>query len=355
MKNHLVYKNALIVVVYGIIVQLCILPFFEIITIKPETIKIYFFTKIIIIIYHIIFLFLLYTRRLSKIWVYIFYIGAFAYILSGQYFHNGYQYAVIELMFINAIVFEGFSIASTALVIIFIVECIVFLLEPSLGQQPNYHSIIINALLSSWFISIVLERYVNRVKHKQDFLDKKLRYTGIKTELLLHEIKNQLQPLIFKYANDERFQDILTSIQSFNSFQENNEVLFKDIVSHTKEKFNINGLIETTGTSDFFIDQMDLQTILSNLMTNSVKAGKLCGKELKIIINNTNNGFTYEDNAGGLTDEQFKFFCQKKIMPYPGHEKNGLGILLIKKLVEHQGGKFILKRVLGGTKFEINY
>ena len=56
-----------------------------------------------------------------------------------------------------------------------------------------------------------------------------------------------------------------------------------------------------------------------------------------------------------MTQEQFKFFSQKYLKPYPGHEKNGLGILLVKKLVEHHEGTLTIKKIPNGTKFEISY
>ncbi|MBC7713026.1 MAG: sensor histidine kinase [Rhizobacter sp.] len=355
MKSNLKYKKAFIIVVYGVIVQLLVLPFFELVALKPGMLQPYLITKTALVLFFLIFLFLLHTQRYLKVWVYLFNTGIYSFVFTGQFFHSGYQFAVIEYMFICAIIFEGFSIMSTILMLLFCMEYYFVSLGKTIMINPYYHFIILNALLSSWLISIFLERHVNRVKHKQGFLDRKLRYKGIKTDLLLHDVKNQLQPLMFEYTKDYRFQDILKTIQSFNSFQEEHEVTFDEVIQCTKEKFKIIGDIEITGTSDFFIDQMDLQTIVSNLMTNSKKAAQLREIDFKMIIHNTNNGFIYEDNAGGFTEEQFKFFTQKEIKPYPGHEKNGLGILLIKKLVEHQGGRFVIKKIPNGARFEINY
>ncbi|MBC7426972.1 MAG: sensor histidine kinase [Bacteriovorax sp.] len=355
MEGNLKYKKALIIIVCGIITQLIVLPFFEVVALRPGIFQSYVITKFVLITYFLFFLSMLHFRRYPKAWIPLFYIGSYSFVLSGQFFHFGYHFAVIEFMFICAITFEGFSFMSTWLMVLYILEYYFYSLGSVIAINPYYHFIILNALLFSWLISIFLERHVSRVKHKQGFLDRKLRYKGIKTDLLLHDVKNQLQPLIFEYSQDYRFQDILKTIQSFNSFHENHEVTFDQIVDHTKTKFKIEGIVELTGTNDFFIDQMDLQTILSNLMINSKKAALLHIIDLKMLIHVTNNGFVYEDNAGGFTEEQFKFFSQKEIQPYPGHEKNGLGILLIKKLVEYQGGKFVIKKIPNGARFEIKY
>jgi sensor histidine kinase regulating citrate/malate metabolism len=63
----------------------------------------------------------------------------------------------------------------------------------------------------------------------------------------------------------------------------------------------------------------------------------------------------YEDNAGGMSSDQISYFNQKEFGPYRGAEKKGYGLFLIKKLVEHQGGKFLVRKTSNGTRFEISY
>lgn len=352
MKSNLKHRKAFTIVAYGVLIQLILLPIVEIDMLGPGMLDYYVISKFILFLFYGMFVYCLSSNKLLKWWVYLFHAGSFFYVMTGQIFHPGYQYAVIEFMFINAIIFAGFPLMSLILMIIYIIE---YMLTRTSNNYPYYHFVIMNSLISSWLISVYLERYVKRVRYKQDFLDKKLRYKGIKTELLLHELKNQLQPILIDSPKDAGLKDILKTIQSFNTFNEDDDVTFHDVVKETKEKYKIKCEIEVTGTEDFFIDQMDLQSILCNLMTNSQKAAISRNLELKIHITNSNNGFSFEDNAGGLTDEQFKFFSQKEIRPYVGHEKNGLGILLIKKLVEHQGGSIQIKKISDGTRFEIKY
>lgn len=352
MKSNLKHKQAFLIISYGILIQLLLLPFFEIAMLKAEQLKPYLFLKTLIGILIITFIGLIHLNKFVEAWVKVFYINCFSFILVGQFFHPGYHFAVIEFMFVCAIIFEGFPLMSLILMLVYIGEYLIF--RPA-SNYPYYHFIILNALVYSWIISVYLERYVSRAKNKQGILDRKFRYKGIKTDLLMHDLKNQIQPLMFLHSNENRFSEVLRTIQSFNSFQEDNEVTFNQVVNHSIGKYAIKGKVEVTGSDEFFIDQMDLQTILCNLMTNSQKAAMAISRELELRIQNNIIGFIYEDNAGGFTEEQFKFFTQKDITPYPGHEKNGLGIILIKILVEHHGGTFVIQRIPKGTRFEIKY
>jgi len=356
MDTNFKYRKAFLIIAYGILLQFLILPFHEIYALDDKQIKQYIVCKSLIFAFYAFFLVCMHTKRLARYWNIFFHAGFFVYTLVGQYFNPGYHYAVIQFMFITAIIFEGFPVMSTFLMVLYIFEYNSLPFSHSIYPAYQFfHKDVYNALIFSWVASVALERYVNRVKHKKGLLDRKLRYKGIKTDLFLHDLKNNLQPLISLYPNQEDFRKIIKTIQDFNSFSDKDEILFSDVVMRTKEKFNISGDVTFVGSEDFFIDQMDLQTILCNLMNNSHKAAQLKNIPLVMHIRNKFSGFVYEDNAGGMTDEQYKFFSQKDFKPYSGHEKNGLGLLLIKKLVEHQEGKFVIKKIPNGTRFEINY
>lgn len=356
MDTNFKYRKAFLIIAYGLLLQLIIFPFHEINTLGDKQVKQYIVCKTLLFIFYLFFVVCMHTKRLVKYWNIFFHVGFFSYALIGQYFNPGYHYAVIQFMFITAIIFEGFPVMSTLLIGVYVVEYNLLPFSHSVfPDYPFFHKDVYNALFSSWVASVALERYVNRVKHKKGLLDRKLRYKGIKTDLFLHDLKNNLQPIISRYPEQKEFKKIVKTIQDFNSFTDEDDILFSDVVMRTKEKFNISGDVTFIGSEDFFIDQMDLQTILCNLMNNSHKASLLKNIPLTMNVRNKFSGFIYEDNAGGMTDEQYKFFNQKDFNPYPGHEKNGLGLLLIKKLVEHQEGRFVIKKIPNGTRFEINY
>lgn len=356
MEANFKYRKAFLIISYGVLLQCAIRPYYEIHALDDVQLKQYLVCKGLIFVFYLFLIACLHMKRLAKYWVTFFHVGCFSFTLIGQYFNPGYHYAVMQFMFVTAIIFEGFPFMATLLMVLYIIEYNLSPLSHSIFPAYQFfHVDVYNALISTWVACVALERYVNRVKHKKSFLDHKLRYKGIKTDLFLHDLKNDLQPLVSLYPDQEDFKKIVTTIQAFNSFNDEEEILFSDVVNSTKEKFNISGEVIFIGIEDFFIDQMDLQTILCNLMTNSHKAAMAKDISLEIHIRNKFSGFIYEDNAGGMTDEQYKFFSQKDFKPYSGHEKNGLGLLLIKKLVEHQEGKFLIKKIPNGTRFEITY
>ena len=356
METNLKYRKAFLIIAYGVLILSAIFPFYEIRAINDNQIRSYLVYKGLVAGFYVFLICCLYMKKLARFWVVFFYIGCFSFTLVGEFFHPGYHYAVIQFMFVIAIVFEGFPYMATLLMICYFIEYNFLPFSQSVFPAYRYfHIDVYSALISTWVACVVLERYVNRVKYKKSFLDKKLRYKGIKTDLFLHDLKNDLQPLVSLYPEQAHFKKIIKTIQTFNSFNDDQKVLFSHVMMSTKEKFNINGKIDFSGSEDFFIDLMDLQTILANLMTNSQRAAQSRGVSLEVHIHNNFSGFIYKDNAGGMTDEQYKFFAQKDFRPYPGHEKNGLGLLLIKKLVEHQEGKFVIKKIPNGTRFEITY
>lgn len=356
MDGNLKYKKAFLIIAYCVLVQIFLFTITEIPMLKDGMIRPYLIYKILIAAAFTILAISVHTLKFIKYWVIYFNIISFSFVLIGQYFTPGYHISVIQFGIAYAIVFEGFPVMPTLMTVLFIIEYKYNSFYHNIfPAYPYYHVNVISALVSTWVVSVLLERYVKRVKSKHSFLDRKLRYKGIKTDLFLHDLKNKLQPLVSLYPHSKDFKEIITTIQMFNSFNDPEEMKFRDIVMVSKEKFKIPGECTVSGSEDFFIDQMDLQTILGNLMMNSIKICQERNINLHIHVKNTYSGFRYEDNAGGMSDDEYKFFTQKEFKPYKGHEKNGIGLLLIKKLVEHHEGSFIIKRIPGGMRFDINY
>lgn len=190
--ENLKYKKSFLIIAYGVLIQFLILPFLEFPMLSESQVAYYLAAKICIVLSLLGFLYCVHFNKLVKHWVLFFHSCCFAYILIGQYFNPGYHFAAIQYMFVSAIIFEGFSFVSTALMMIFMLE---YALHPfaktTYQAYPFYHGDVFNALLSSWIVSLLLERHVNRVKNKHSMLDRKLRYKGIKTDLFLHDLKNK--------------------------------------------------------------------------------------------------------------------------------------------------------------------
>ena len=321
-----------------------------------ETLKHYAILKILIASMFAGLLVCVHTLRFVKFWVALFYLSCFSFILIGQYFNPGYHFAAIQFMFVSAIIFEGFPFMPTLLMVLFLLE---YSLHPfsrtTYSAYPFYHHDVFNAVISSWIVSVLLERYVNRVKNKQSLLDKKLRYKGIKTDMFMHDLKNRLQVIITQPTQTRDFQDVITRLQAFNSFSIDEEMDFEKIALIAKNKSKVIADVTVTGSRDYFIDQMDLETLLSNLMKVSQSTSKAMEGGLKIYIKNKKTGFIYEDNAGGMSEELMRVFTQKEDGYYPAKEKSGFGLFLAKKLVEHHGGSFSVKKIAGGSRYEISY
>lgn len=347
MNSNFKYRKAFLITAYAALIQLCMLTVYEIPSLAEGRFHSYFISKSLIALILLSFIVCIHKIRLIKYWTAIFYLSCSSLILVGEFFHPGYHLALIQFMFICVIVFEGFPFIASLVMILFLIE------KACIGSPLDIN--MAYAILSSWVLGLCLSRYVSSIQIKHNGLDRKLRYKGIKTSLFMHDLKNQFQPLVFSYPDSEELSGIITSVQNFNSLNKDDEIQFREAVENVKEKFQIQGEFLVEGDDDFFIDQLDLQTILSNLMKNSQVAANEKGISLVATLKNSYSGFSYEDNAGGMTPEQYEFFNQKDFKIYNGAEKKGYGLLLIKKLVQHHGGKFVIKRIPNGMKFEIKY
>lgn len=350
--TNLKYKKSFLIIGYGVLIQFLILPFFEYPALKASMLTPYLATKAILCLALSLFILSVHLHRAVKYWVYFFHAFSYAYILLGELFAPGYHFAAIQYMFVSAILFEGFSLFSTGLMLLFLIEYSLHPFSKTLyPAYPFYHGDVFNAVISSWLVSVLLERYVERVRNKQSVLDKKLRYKGIKTDLFVHELRNKLQ----FFAHIKELQEVLETVRSFHAAEDVDPVTFEEVVHEVKKKHNIDCECFVSGEEDFFIDQMDLQTILSNLMKNSASAAQARRIQLQVTVKNRSGGFVYEDNAGGMSFEQLKHFNQKEVSPYLTSGKKGYGLFLTKKLIEHYGGRLLIKLSPQGTRFEISF
>lgn len=235
--DNLKYKKSFLIIAYGILVQFFILPYLEFPMIKAEDVTSYVVAKIFLVASLLSLIFCLHRKKLIKQWVIFFHSFCFLYILIGQYFNPGYHFAAIQYMFVSAIIFEGFSYVTTGFMLIFL---LMYSLHPFsktiYPDYPFYHGDVFNALISSWIVSVLLERYVNRVKNKQSMLDKKLRYKGIKTDLFMHDLKNKIQPIVAQNSNIKELQELVDAVRSFNSMSDVEELSFKSVVLAIKDK-----------------------------------------------------------------------------------------------------------------------
>ncbi|GAA0316406.1 two-component system sensor histidine kinase DctS [Bacillus carboniphilus] len=108
------------------------------------------------------------------------------------------------------------------------------------------------------------------------------------------------------------------------------------------------------------LDQHDLVVVLGNLIENAFFALKGSRKEKKlvhVIIEETDNKLhiVIEDNGSGIAEEHLPYIFDKGFTT-KGKEGSGIGLYLIKKIIEKSGGKIFVQSRLGeGTEFSLNF
>lgn len=144
-----------------------------------------------------------------------------------------------------------------------------------------------------------------------------------------------------------------------------------NIVSIIEEMvLSVSSYIENRGISLIFdtdieekimaCDQEKIERILLNLLSNAVKFTPKSG-EVFVNIYNKENGICIkvEDTGIGIPENRynqiFKRFCQVDEMFTREHEGSGIGLSLVKSLVEMHGGAITFKSKVGvGTSFMID-
>ena len=109
------------------------------------------------------------------------------------------------------------------------------------------------------------------------------------------------------------------------------------------------------------VDETFLRQVLDNLLSNAIKYSP-AGKHIYIRFNQDDQfrGCEIQDEGPGLSDEdQQRLFCQfTRLTPRPtgGEHSSGLGLFIVKKLVEAMHGEVRCESVLGqGTTFRVKF
>jgi signal transduction histidine kinase len=117
--------------------------------------------------------------------------------------------------------------------------------------------------------------------------------------------------------------------------------------------------IETTGLPALVTERLPLQQILQNLIGNAVKHG---GPGVTVTVSATDAGpfwrFSVADNGPGIPEEyQGRIWgIFQTLEPRDRVEGTGIGLSLVKKLVEAQGGSVMLQSRPGeGAAFSFTW
>jgi signal transduction histidine kinase len=119
--------------------------------------------------------------------------------------------------------------------------------------------------------------------------------------------------------------------------------------------------IETTTQMPTFVtDGLRLRQVLANLIDNAIKHHDKQSGTIRISINDLGNlyGFAVEDDGPGIaTAYHEKIFEMFQVLkPRDTTENTGVGLALVKKIVETQGGKIHVSSLEGqGTSFHFTW
>ncbi|MFK5968502.1 MAG: hybrid sensor histidine kinase/response regulator [Candidatus Marithrix sp.] len=139
----------------------------------------------------------------------------------------------------------------------------------------------------------------------------------------------------------------------------------QEIVNHYSERAKIKNIIlqfhKKNNKYDAFVDKNTVYQILDNLISNAVKYSPY-GKHIDICMRKSEKMVCCEikDEGQGLSELDQKRLFNKftRLTPKPtGHEhSNGLGLFIVKKLVEAMNGNVWCKSELGkGTSFFVEF
>ena len=232
-----------------------------------------------------------------------------------------------------------------------------------------------------------LKRSFNSMSHELDSIQKKLlqaekdaMWKGL-SRILAHEIKNPLTPIQLsiqrleeKYEIDkdnfykifpesvniinQEINNLKKLAKTFSNFAKNIQpefsefypkIMINEIVNSYKHNYDI---IVSGDSCKIVFDRQHFYQIITNLLQNAVDA---CTEEGRIIISilcDQNINIIVQDNGKGIAKEDL----DKVFEPYYTNKKKGtgLGLALVKKLVEINNGKISAKSIIGeGSKFEI--
>ncbi len=209
-------------------------------------------------------------------------------------------------------------------------------------------------------------------------------------DTISHDIKNPLASLVmaielFKDVspNDEKeFKSLLTIVDSAltrmhklikeltevrkeeHKYKAEEELLnFEHILEDVRLTLNDNIIaanaiiISEINISEITFSRRKLRSIIYNLINNAIKF-KSPERQPKIVVTtNTENDYiviAVKDNGMGIDESKFEAIFSKYYRLENGIEGSGIGLYLVKEIVNNAGGKILLESQLDkGTEFQV--
>lgn len=133
------------------------------------------------------------------------------------------------------------------------------------------------------------------------------------------------------------------------------EKLIYEIIDSIEPPKNFEFLVKK-GLEPFYAEKIRLQQVFSNLISNAIKHHDKNEGKIEILYEDLGEWIQFEvkDDGPGIPEEYHNkiFEIFQTLKPRDEFESTGIGLTIVKKIIENQGGKIFLKSKVGeGTSF----
>jgi signal transduction histidine kinase len=170
------------------------------------------------------------------------------------------------------------------------------------------------------------------------------------------QMNELLSDLLVSAANDATDIDIARTVFDVTSLVKSAIFLFEHSLSAKRQSINFNACREELLVN---ADKQKLKEVLENLISNAIKYSEF-DTIIRVSVEHINNDLEIkvQDNGPGLTPEDLgKMFGKfQRLSAKPtGHESStGLGLYIVKKIVDKHGGKIDVESKPGfGSTFKV--
>lgn len=227
--------------------------------------------------------------------------------------------------------------------------------------------------------NLKLQEYTVHLERKNNELDKFASIVSHDLKAPLRAIGN-LTGWIEEDAGDTLTPEVRTNFDMIKQRVKRMEDLINAILDYSRAdrrasddvKFNAKDLLEETmefigkpenvnleigpGMPEIVTDKTRLSQVFSNLIGNAIKYNDKEIKEIKISVNDQPEGWTFsvKDNGPGIESQYHEkiFVIFQTLNRRDDVESTGVGLAIVKKIIEDQGGKIWVESELGkGSDF----
>ncbi len=214
-----------------------------------------------------------------------------------------------------------------------------------------------------------LDEFVYIVSHD---LKAPLRGLSSVTTFLEDELGTDLKPevkdlLDMVKSRTFRMQNLIDGILHYsrmaNNKTEKEDVCFKDSISNIIDLLSVPSHVKIEYPDNLptlFDEKIKVHEVFQNLISNAIKYNNKERAEVKITCFDLGKHFEFAvaDNGMGIKSEHFEkiFGVFQTLQAKDKQESTGIGLTIVKKIIEQQGGKIWVESEFGkGTTFKFTW